>query len=197
MGGPFPSQQDFDAGHTTVVGADDRLVDRSQLSSLRGSTQLALQIQPLLSDVLLTEVDDLMTAATFALGLVHRRIRVFEEVRGELVGPTRVRNPDARRISSSPLDTTNGSSMAAQILAAISADLCRLVEVLAQDDELIARHARQRVARAEVRGQTSRDGDQQLVADPVAIAVVHQLEAVEIREQDRCHVPERRARRTA
>ena len=41
---------------------------------------------------------------------------------------------------------------------------------------------------AQHRGQSLGDGHQQLVADAVAVQVVHQLEPVEIDEEDRGHL---------
>ena len=63
--------------------------------------------------------------------------------------------------------------------------LRRLVEVFAQDDELVASEARQRVAGAEDPVQSVGDRDEQLVADVVAVGVVDRLELVEVGEEDR------------
>ena len=57
-------------------------------------------------------------------------------------------------------------------------------QVLAEDHELIAAIAGDRVAVADLTAQACRDADEQLVADLVAVDVVDLLEAVEVDEQD-------------
>ena len=91
-----PAQEGFDAGDPPVVGLDDRLVFRSQLTA-RGAAQVALQAGPLVGEVLLAQVDDLVAGTAFALRLVHRRVGVLEELLGELVAPTREGDTHAGR----------------------------------------------------------------------------------------------------
>ena len=71
------------------------------------------------------------------------------------------------------------------------ADVLGAGEVLGQHRELVAAQPRQRVAGSELRLQPLRDRDQEAVADHVAEAVVHQLEAVEVDEQHRVLVRRR------
>src|SRR4029079_17781504 len=59
------------------------------------------------------------------------------------------------------------------------------VEVFAEHDELVARHPCQRVSRTQFGTQSSRDRHEQLVADSVSVRVVHQLESIEIDEENR------------
>ena len=63
--------------------------------------------------------------------------------------------------------------------------LRRVVEVFAQDDELVAAQTGEGVAGAEDAGQAVGDGDQQLVTDVVTVRVVDRLELVEVGEEDR------------
>ena len=139
--------------------------------------------------MLLAQVDDLVPGTALALRLVHRGVGVLEELLGELVAPTRERDADAGR----HLDFGRREDERAPRPPRRSGPRSRRppprsFEVLAQDDELVARQARQGVARTQQRGQALGDGDQQLVADAVAVEVVDQLEPVEIDEQDRGHL---------
>ena len=61
----------------------------------------------------------------------------------------------------------------------------RLIEVFAQDHELVAREAGQGVAGTKGERQPVGDGHQQLVAGAVPVQIVHELEPVEIGEEHR------------
>ena len=65
------------------------------------------------------------------------------------------------------------------------AGLARVGDVLEQHGELVAAHARHGVAGADGRVEPARDGAQQLVPDGMPERVVHDLEAVEVEEEDR------------
>ena len=58
-----------------------------------------------------------------------------------------------------------------------------MVAAVEQDGELVAAEARRQVACAQARAQAAREGDEQLVADLMAEAVVDELEVVEVEEQ--------------
>jgi hypothetical protein len=64
-------------------------------------------------------------------------------------------------------------------------DVGRALEVLAQEHELVPPEPDQRVAGAAGAAEPAGDGDEQLVADLVAVDVVDELEAVEVGEEDR------------
>ena len=61
------------------------------------------------------------------------------------------------------------------------------VDLLAQDDELVAAETRDRVGLAHGGADRARRLDEELVADGVTERVVHGLEAVEVDEQRREH----------
>src|SRR5205809_212347 len=64
-------------------------------------------------------------------------------------------------------------------------DPARLRAVLHEDHELVAPEARDCVGPADGLFQPRRDGAQELVAELVALAVVYELEAVEVHEEHR------------
>src|SRR6185295_17608882 len=59
-----------------------------------------------------------------------------------------------------------------------------VADLLEQDGELVSTHARHRVAEADAALQAPGDLDEELVAQRVAEAVVDDLEAVEVEEED-------------
>ena len=70
----------------------------------------------------------------------------------------------------------------------------RRVDVLAEDRELVAAEARDRVAGAQLAVQARADRAQQLVAGVVAERVVDDLQVVEVQEQQRDPAAVARAR---
>ena len=84
----------------------------------------------------------------------------------------------------------NGALSASWIRKAMRVGLSVVAEPVEEDREFVAAEPGQRVAVAQARLEPARGGDQQLVADQVAEAVVDDLEAVEIEVEH----GERRAR---
>jgi hypothetical protein len=62
------------------------------------------------------------------------------------------------------------------------------VDAVEENRELVAAQTRQHVAGAQARGELVRDGREQLIANEVAEAVVHQLEAIDVDEEHRVAV---------
>ena len=58
------------------------------------------------------------------------------------------------------------------------------LHLLQEDGELVSPEARQHVARAQARLEAVGDGDEELVPDDVAQAVVHELEAVHVEQEE-------------
>src|SRR4029077_13345634 len=115
--------------------------------------EVVLQDVALYCQMLLTEVDDMVPGAPLALRLVHRRIRVPEDILGELVAGPREGDPHAGGdIHLGPakeewLCNRGTDPRGDQV------HLCRFIEVVAEDDELVARHAGQGVSRTEDRAE--------------------------------------------
>ena len=90
---------------------------------------------------------------------------------------------DAGSRSCSRPGRTNGSVERADHPGGERLHLRHAGQVLAQEHELVAVHAGERVARPDHAGQPLGDGAQHLVADLVAVGVVDRLELVEVDEQ--------------
>ena len=188
MGWVIPSEQSFRGGDPPVSCLDDRLVLGSQFPSRQRAPQVVLQVRPLGGPIQLAQVHDLVPGAPFALGLVHGRIRILQDLLRELIASTRERDTGARRHVHRDTRQYERYRHRRDDPGGDRVDLRRLVQVFAEDDELVARKAGQRVAWTHGEDQPLSDGHEQLVADGVAIQVVHLLEAVEIREEDRSPV---------
>ena len=92
---------------------------------------------------------------------------------------------DARRDVQLLAADLEGRADRVQDLADLAADVVDRPEILQDQDELVAAHARHQIALADRGLQALGHGDQQIVADIVAEAVIDQLEAVEIEKGDR------------
>ena len=183
-----PAEEGLHADDPAVVGLDDRLVVRTQLAVLDGAAEVTLEAGALVGQVLLAEVDDLVSGAPAPLGLVHRGVRLAEDLLGELVTTSREgdTHTDAGLEDRARQDERSRDRRADPSCDRV--DLRGVVDVLTQDDELVARHACERVSRAQRGGQSMGDGPQQLIADRVPVQIVHRLEVVEIQEQNSRHL---------
>ena len=134
--------------------------------------------------MLLAQIDDLVTGAAAALGLVHRRIGILQKLVRKKVATARIGDADAGRHLH--LDSGKDERRGDRIHhpGRDRFDLGRLVEVFTQDDKFVARHARQCVPRPQDRGEPPRHRHQQLVTDGMAVHVVDMFELVEIGEED-------------
>jgi hypothetical protein len=132
-------------------------------------------------------VEDRRAPAAPALGSVHGEVGGADQVgRAHPVGAQRDpdRDPDAQVAA---LDAERLLHRAQDPLGD-HRRLGRLGEPLQQHRELVAAQARDGVAGAQRAGDPLGEGDEQLVADGVAEAVVDLLELVEVEEQQRAAV---------
>ena len=90
-----PAQQRLDAGNRSVATAHDRLIRKVESSLGERRTQVDLEAVAVGCHQRLAQIDDLVTAATSALGLVHRDVRLDDELVGDVLA--RVRRRPCRR----------------------------------------------------------------------------------------------------
>ena len=126
-----------------------------------------------------------MTGPALAFGLVHRHIGLSEQALGYVLPAAGKRHADTG--SDHELDTVERKRLGERLVNTLAQDLDvgGAIEVLAQEHKLVAGHARQGVAGPDEPREALRDRDQQLVANLMPVVVVHLLEPVEVREQDR------------
>ena len=79
----------------------------------------------------------------------------------------------------------NGALSASWIRKAMALACCSSLSRAQKNGELVAAQARERIRRTQARLEPPRHGDEQLVADEMAEAVVHHLEAIEVEIQHR------------
>ena len=119
------------------------------------------------------------------LGAVHRGVGVADQVLDVLVriGGERDADAGAEDIVSPCVQVERQAERRAARARPTAIGVLLVDDVLAQDRELVAAEARDRLVPAQRVAQALGDGDDQLVAGGVAEAVVDDLEAVEVEEQ--------------
>ena len=132
-------------------------------------------------------VEQLVPRAAAALRAVHRGVRVAQEARGTVGGPSRDRDADARGDHDLSVLEREGLTERADRAIGELFDLMLVGEVFADDDELVASESRHGVVAADRRREPTPHGDEQLVAGVVAEPVVDDLESVEVDEEHRNH----------
>jgi hypothetical protein len=157
-GGMVPAQESLQSGDCAVMGGHHRLVDGVQLAATDRVMQVALepftafgQRDP--------GVEDLLTGARAAFGLVYGGVRVAQHL---------------FRVAMVIIGDQPGDDVAG---------LVGRVQVLGQDDELIAVQAGHGVRGSEQMTEPARDRHQQLISDAMSVGIVDGLEAVQVKEQ--------------
>ena len=180
-----PAQQRLVPNHHPILQAHDRLVVGQEIAALDRPAQVRLQVQAEHGLFAHGLVEDRVAIAAFALGPVHGRIGVAQQLLAALVA--RMPQGDAhagRRIELTPghpqRPAQQGQQARCQVAHAAAA-------VLAgdQDREFVAAQARDHVVGAHRRHQPLGHFHQQAVAGGMAHAVVDQLEPVQVQEQHR------------
>ena len=180
-----PAQQRLHPGDEPVGAAHDGLVGDLELVLGERRAQVPLQAVAVVGLECLAQVDDLVAGAALALGLVHRQVGLDHQLVGDVLTRAGERHADAGR--DRELGAGQHERCGERIVDAAGEDLDvgRAVQVLAQEHELVPGHPGQGVARPDQTREPVRDGEQQLVADLMAVGVVDLLEPVEVGEQDR------------
>src|SRR5712691_13157697 len=91
----MPSKQGLDTCDLTGLKVHDRLVDESELPSLQGPLEVALEGEAGERRRVHTRLEDLDTVLAVALRRVHRDVRVAQQVVGGLAPGGRDRDPNA------------------------------------------------------------------------------------------------------
>jgi hypothetical protein len=165
----------------------ERLVVHLELVSVDGTTEGGLEVETLgrTRSHRVGIEHHVVARATLGLGLVHRNVRIVEDVVARLFG-AREGDTDAERRHG--LVAVAEADRLAQLAEDPTGNVDRVVgvaHVLEQHGEFVTTEASQQVARAQRLLQPFCHRDQQLVARVVAEAVVDQLEAVDVSEEHR------------
>nr|WP_254185397.1 hypothetical protein [Nocardioides panacis] len=130
------------------------------------------------------QVDDLVDEAA-ALRVVHRTVGLGDQHLGDVLARAGEGDPDAGGQGQRGAGGRERRGERAADPVGEHLHVPQVVEVLAQQHELVAVQPGQGVARPQQPGQPTTHPAQQLVAHLVAVRVVDLLEAVEVDEQDR------------
>ena len=168
-----------------AVEVDDGLVVGEDFVAFQRAPKVVLQLQRGDGDLVHVAAEHLVAGAPRRLGPVHRGVRVPQHVLGALVAGAGQRDSDAD--AGEHLVVAHLQWGRELLVDAVGdAGRVRLAgDVVQQHGELVAAHARQRIAGADAALQPAGDAHQQLVAGLVPQAVVDGLEAVEVQIQHR------------
>ncbi len=181
----LPADQRLRADELTRAEVDLRLVVEPQLPALERALQLLLDRHRLDRALAHLGVEELGARAAAGLGPVHRGVGVLHQTLvADLVAGLGQRHADRR--GQAQLRPAGPDRLGDRALQAVGhADrLEHPADGLAQDRELVAAEAGDRVLRAQRGAQPGRDLAQHLVAGGVTEAVVDALEAIEVDEVD-------------
>jgi hypothetical protein len=148
-----------------------------------GLSNVTFQLVPLADPVRFPQVNDLMTRTAVAFGVIHRHIRIAHQLIGHVLTTAAESDSNARgNADPMPLDMEREGE---RLINPVGQQLHIgfVVQVLAQDDEFITRHPRQRVPWTQQPRQPAGNRHQQTVPNLVPIAVIDVLEPVKIGKQ--------------
>ncbi len=181
--GPVPAQQRLDADHGTVPQAHDRLEVQHHLVGPQGLAQGVLHLEAGHRLVPQADVEQGRAVAAPLLGVVHRQVGVLEQL-GRVGRAGGVDHADAGRHHDPAPGQVDGRGQGIGQAGRQCGHRLGTVEVRAQHHELVAADARYQVGRTQGPAEAVAHLLQQLVAGIVAEAVVDELEAVEVDEQE-------------
>ena len=182
MTGAVPASERLECHEGLAVEIDDRLVVDADLATVDGPLDRERQLLAVLDTLVHLGLVRDEAALPLALRVVHRDIRIAQEVLGDPDVRPSERDPDAgmdRDVT--PIDHERLLDRAHQAVG----DELRLLHlgVPEEDGELVAAEPGGKVDRPDAGLDPPGDRDQQLVSDVVAQAVVDGLEVVEVEEE--------------
>ena len=179
-----PARQRLEAGDRAVFEPHDRLVEDGDFFALDGAAQVRLQGQPVGLARPHRRLEHLDAVAAAALGVIHRKLGVFEDLLAALRLVVAERHAD--RAGDEDFALVEGDRRAQGAADGLRHGGDFFGAALRQQDqrELIAGEAGERVLRLDHPAQPSRQREQDRVADRHADGIVDLLEAVEIDHHD-------------
>src|SRR5437660_4972886 len=185
--GMSPTQQRLQRDHPVRLDVDDRLIMHIELAGLQCRAQARFDRDALLQASVHSGTEELEVVSAAVLGLIHRRVRVSEQLTHVLAVARTEAHPDADARHEWPAVHDNRSGECLVDAASHLVYLLGALGALHHHDELVATHAHDDVFRAHCGAYALRHDLQQLVTRLVAAGVVDVLEAIQIEEQHRKH----------
>ena len=178
-----PAHERLDGHDLARVEVDERLVVELELVALERAPQVLLEREPLHHALAHAGVEQLEARAAAVLGAVHGDVGVAHDRFGGVVAAVGDDDADGGGDDHGAVVDDDGRL---QRVEQPLGDLDRAAlagQPLAQHRELVAAHARERVALRDQRPEPHRDLAEQLVAALMAERVVDELEAVDVEHE--------------
>ncbi len=168
-----------------ITCAHDRLILDSKLTSLLGLTEGDPQIHVRLGEVFGMQVDDLIVGAALSLHLVHGQVGGVDQLFRVVMGLTGKGNTDTGGDLDVSISEFEWGTQDVDDSGRDDFDLFHLVELLAEDDELVSRQAGDGVGRSKGSSDAFGRSNKEIVAHLVPVGIIHRFEMIEVDEQDR------------
>ena len=179
-----PAHQRLHPDDAPGVEVDLGLIVDAQLAALDRPPQRGLGLQALGAPQAHGAVEDRKAGAPALLGVVHGRVGVAQQHAGGHRRVAAQRDADRGREEDLAVGQREGLGQGLGDALCHGGGVVLPGDLLADDRELVAAEAREGVGGSQQGPQPSRHLLEHLVADLVPVAVVDQLEAVEVEEQD-------------
>ena len=183
--GVLPADERLEADDAVAADRDLGLEEHPELLAFQRFADRVLGMQPGQRALAGQLVEQQQPAAAGALGAVHRGVGVADQVLRLLLGVQTDRDADAGVGGRLAVGQVKRRRERLQHALGDGHRVLVVEDVLAQDHELVAAKAGQRLVAAEVVPDAVGDRRQQLIAGAVTEAVVDHLEAVQVEEQHR------------
>src|SRR5436309_8622649 len=181
----LPANQRFEAGKLTVLKRNDRLIVNAEFFAIECAPQVVLHLQQINRPRVHSLVENLVAGFALRLGAIHRGVSVAQHVLWIIVPGRTQRDADTGRRKYFMTAEVEGRVQLFLYAYGHAGGLRRVGNAVEQDRKLVAAQTRNHVNFANAAFQSARHGDQQLVADRVAQTIVHVLETIQVKKQDR------------
>ena len=181
----IPAGKRLESGNRAILQPDDRLVQHLDFLALDGAAQFRFHGQTVGLARAHGRLEDFDPVAADALGVVHRKLGILEDLIGALCLIFGKRH--SNRGSQEDFAVVEGDRCAQGTANGFGKadDACGLALGQENHRELIARKTRQRILGFEQACKPAGDREQDRIADSHADGVVDLLESVEIDHNDR------------
>ena len=183
----LPAHQRLERHDAIGLDVDHRLVVHVELLLLERRAQARLDGHALLQLAIHRRVEELEVVAAAILRLIHRRVRLTQQLADSRAIARAKAHADADGRHERAAVDDDGRIQRFIDPARGLVDLLRALHLLQHDDEFIAAHAHHHVLRAHRGPHALRHDLEQLVAGLMAARIVDVLEAVEIQKQHGQH----------
>ena len=182
--GMVPAHQRLDADDLAGIQRHDGLVVQQHLVAVQRPAQVILQVQHRHCALVHAGVEQGDLCLAVALRAVHGKVGIAQDILGLAIGRIPHRHADGGGADDLLAVELEWLADRVQHVTGEGQRLVRARDILQQNGEFVAAQPGERVAGADLLAQPQGKRNQQLVAAQMAHALVHDLEAVEVDQQD-------------